>query len=267
MHLQVTHTTTYWFDEPVRFGLQQLRLTPTTDPTQTVLSWETEIIGGSKEVTFADHHNNQVDLVSFGADQPSLTITSHGVAETMDTSGVLSDRPPLMPLWFFRRDTPLTRPGVGVAELIGETAGAAPDLGLLHELSARIRDRIAYTTGATSTASNAEDAIAAGRGVCQDHTHVFLAAVRQLRFPARYVSGYLFMEDTEMQEATHAWAEVFVESLGWVGFDVSNGIAPDEKYIRVATGLDYRDAAPVRGLRYGDGLEQLTVSVHVQAQQ
>ena len=106
--------------------------------------------------------------------------------------------------------------------------------------------------------------LALGAGVCQDHAHVFISAARLLGHPARYVSGYLMMDDRTHQEATHAWAEVLIEDLGWVGFDVSNGISPDERYVRIATGLDYREAAPISGIRFGTGEERLHVSIQVQ---
>ncbi|MEL6744620.1 MAG: transglutaminase family protein, partial [Pseudomonadota bacterium] len=103
-----------------------------------------------------------------------------------------------------------------------------------------------------------------GQGVCQDHAHVFLSAARLLDVPCRYVSGYLMMDDRVLQDATHAWVEAHVPQLGWVGFDVSNRISPDERYVRVATGLDYSDAAPLKGLRLGTQPESLVVSVQVQ---
>ena len=84
--------------------------------------------------------------------------------------------------------------------------------------------------------------------------------------PARYVSGYLMLEDRIDQEATHAWAEAHVEGLGWVGFDVSNGICPDARYVRVATGRDYAEAAPVTGISWGPGESILSVSLAVEQQ-
>jgi transglutaminase-like putative cysteine protease len=84
--------------------------------------------------------------------------------------------------------------------------------------------------------------------------------------PARYVSGYLMMNDRVHQDASHAWAEAHVEGVGWVGFDVSNGISPDARYVRVATGLDYREAAPISGLRFGQGGEALSIDIQVQQQ-
>ena len=131
-------------------------------------------------------------------------------------------------------------------------------------MSAKILDAVAYQTGTSETETTAEDAMTSGNGVCQDHTHIFVSAARLLGYPARYVSGYLMMNDRVEQDATHAWAEAHVEGLGWVGFDISNQISPDERYVPMATGLDYREAAPISGMRVGGNTESMSVSVHVQ---
>ena len=122
----------------------------------------------------------------------------------------------------------------------------------------------AYTAGATHAGTTAEEALKQGSGVCQDHAHIFAAAARLLGFPARYVSGYLMMDDTIDQAASHAWAEAHVAGLGWVAFDASNGISPDERYVRLAIGRDYRDAMPVSGIRLGWAEEQLAVRITVE---
>jgi len=103
-----------------------------------------------------------------------------------------------------------------------------------------------------------------GKGVCQDHSHIFIAAARQAGLPARYVSGYLYMPDHDDQDASHGWAEAHIDGLGWVGFDVSNGISPDTNYVRIAIGRDAQDATPVTGMRMGAGGATMVVSVQVQ---
>ena len=143
------------------------------------------------------------------------------------------------------------------------SVGTDDDISRLHQLMAAIRERVAYRTGATDADTNAEEAVERGEGVCQDHAHIFISAARELGFPARYVSGYLKMAESE-QAASHAWAEAHVSQLGWVAFDVANGISPDEAYVRVATGRDYRDAMPVSGIRVGSGDEHLAVSITVE---
>src|SRR5258705_494737 len=108
------------------------------------------------------------------------------------------------------------------------------------------------------------EAFALKRGVCQDLTHIFIAAARELGFPARYVGGYFHRNDgVTRQQAGHAWAEAFIPSFGWVAFDPANGICATDAHVRVAVGLDYLGAAPVRGARYGGGAQQLTVAVVV----
>ncbi len=132
--------------------------------------------------------------------------------------------------------------------------------------SARQRGRgaLPYRGGITDTETSAGEALSGAGGVCQDHSHIFLAAARHLGIPARYVSGYLLIDGVTDQSASHAWVEAHVDGLGWVGFDVSNGISPDNRYIRVATGFDYQDAAPITGLSYGARDESMVVSLRVE---
>jgi len=131
-------------------------------------------------------------------------------------------------------------------------------------LMATVRDRIAYEVGATGAHTLAAEALAEGRGVCQDHAHVFIAAARSADVPARYVNGYLHLPAAARAEAHHAWAEAWIDDLGWVGFDPANGICPNEHYVRLACGLDAASAAPIRGSRRGGANETLDVSVEVQ---
>jgi transglutaminase-like putative cysteine protease len=116
----------------------------------------------------------------------------------------------------------------------------------------------------TQSETSAADAFRLRHGVCQDYAHILIAACRRVGVPARYVSGYLKRSDgVDAQSAGHAWFEAFIPDLGWVGFDAANGIAPTDAYVRVAIGLDYLGAAPVRGTRFGGGSETLDVSVYV----
>ena len=104
-------------------------------------------------------------------------------------------------------------------------------------------------------------------GVCQDHVHIFLSCIRQLGFPGRYVSGYLMLDDTNIQDASHAWAEVYIEHLGWVGFDISNSISPDNRYVKLAVGFDYSDVIPISGIRVGDSDEKINTKIIIETKQ
>lgn len=267
MHLKILHTTTYHFDAPASYGLQQLRLIPKSRSGQTVLRWDMQIEGGRVETEFTDHHQNHVSLVSFDASARSIVLACEGEVETADTAGVIGRHGGFAPLWFFQGATDLTRPGTRLRALVRGLREEEPDdLARLHALSARIRAAMPYEIGVTQAETTAEEALEHGCGVCQDHAHVFVAAARLLGYPARYVSGYLMMDDRVHQDASHAWAEAYVDPLGWVGFDISNGISPDPRYVRVATGRDYREAAPISGLRFGTGGEAMSIDIQVQQQ-
>jgi transglutaminase-like putative cysteine protease len=265
MRLTISHVTRYHYDTPVHYALQELRLTPKTRAGQQIIRWETSVEGGKKELEFQDHHNNLVELVSFEPGRSDIVITSEGVVETTDTAGVVEQHGGYAPLWYFKRATDLTRPGPGVRKLAKMlTTEIEDDIPRMHALSQLIAETVVYETGRTHSESTAEDVLDAGHGVCQDHAHVFLSVARLMDVPARYVSGYLMMNDRIDQDASHAWVEAHFEGLGWIGFDVSNGISPDERYVRVATGLDSREAAPISGMRFGDSAESMIVALQVQ---
>lgn len=263
MRLKITHRTEYRYDAPVRYLLQRLRLLPQSGPTQNVLSWSHKIEGAREEVRFVDHFGNDTRLLSVEGERDFITVEAAGEVVTRDTAGVYGPHQGFAPLWLFGRATPLTEAGEAIRALV-ESVGDGPDIERLHRLMGTIAERVAYTPGATTVATPAEEALALNSGVCQDHSHIFAAAARVMGFPARYVSGYLMMDTAVEQAASHAWAEAHVSGLGWVAFDVANCISPDERYVRVATGRDYRDAMPVSGIRLGQAEEQLAVTVTVE---
>lgn len=267
MRLAIRHTTRYHFAQPVAHGLQRLRLMPKETQGQSIIEWTMAYEGAREELSYDDQNHNHVTLVSVEEGAQDVVIACHGIVQTEDKAGVIGRHAGHLPLWAFLGQTDLTRPGPRIRQLIA--AAERTDEGILpalHNLSAIIRERVAYETGHTHVETTAEEAAAAACGVCQDHAQIFISAARSMEVPARYVSGYLMMDDRTEQEATHAWAEAWVQGLGWVGFDVSNGISPDPRYVRVATGRDYRDAAPITGISFGPTAEHLTVSLAVEQQ-
>lgn len=264
MQLQIRHTTTYSYNQPVDYALQKVRLRPQRVTVQDVVDWDIVIAGGQIETHYTDHYGNHVDLVNVDVGATEVTITAQGTVVTNDGSGVLGKIYGRAPLWHFQQPTEATSPGDGILKLAAGLAGATDPIAALHDLSERILEAAPYKVGATHSRTLAEEALRIGAGVCQDHAQIFIAAARAQGIPARYVSGYLMINDQIDQEATHAWAEAHIDGLGWVGFDVSNGVSPDEKYVRIAVGRDARDAAPTEGLRMGDAVEQMIVSLQVQ---
>jgi transglutaminase-like putative cysteine protease len=265
MRLKISHVTEYRYDEPAAFSLQRLRLTPRTVAGQSTLNWTLRVEGAKPEVEYDDQFGNHVNLVSLQGEQQVTRIVAEGEVETEDRNGVIGPHTGFCPLWLFLRDTPRTKPGKLIRELIKGVNGD-DDLARMHALMAAIHDQVDYRPGTSNTDTTAEQALEKKSGVCQDHAHIFVTAARALQIPARYISGYLMMEEKIEQAATHAWAEAHIPRLGWVGFDPANKICPDERYVRVATGLCYKDAAPVSGMRIGTPGEKLDVVVKVEDQ-
>lgn len=265
MQLKIRHQTRYHFGKPVPYGLQRIRLIPKENASQKILHWNTAIEGGQVEADYLDHHNNHVLLVRILEGAQEIVINCDGEVETIDNHGIIGRHGGHVPLWYFLRPTKLTEPSREIQAFARALEPAdAGALDSLHALSSKIREAVRYETGRTNAQTTADAALSAGFGVCQDHAHIFITAARVLGIPARYVSGYLMLNDRIDQEASHAWAEAHVEDLGWVGFDISNGISPDPRYVRVATGADYREAAPISGMSYGGGDQSMVVSLAVE---
>jgi transglutaminase-like putative cysteine protease len=266
MRLLIRHETRYSYDGPVTRTLQTLRLTPRSHDGQEVLRWR--VVPPAEAVLAAggeDGFGNIVDMLSLERPHDALTLLVEGEVVTRDTQGIVSGAEERFPPAFYLRPSPLVGTDAALIALAEEAAaGGREPLALAHALMLAVHGRIAFRPGLTHAATTAAEALATGVGVCQDHTHVFLACARHLGLPARYVSGYLLMADGSVEQtAGHAWAEAFIGGLGWVGFDAANGICPTEHYVRIAIGLDYHDTAPVRGLRQGGGAEALEVVVRV----
>lgn len=263
MRLKISHISEYGYSSPVQYALQRVRLLPRNGYCQTVDNWKISIEGATEEVRYRDQFENDTRLVSVSGDAHTIVVRSEGEIETLDTAGVAGPHMGYAPLWIFGSETPLTTAGDGLAKLAAKIKGST-DIERLHSVMNAVRDKVAYVVGSTDVSTSAEMAFEQGQGVCQDHTHIFATVARRLGYPARYVSGYLMMNDRIDQVASHAWAEAFVNGLGWVSFDPSNGISTDERYVRVAYGRDYRDAMPVSGITFGHVDERLDVRITVE---
>jgi transglutaminase-like putative cysteine protease len=265
MLLNIHYSTTYAYSEPARRVTQLLRITPTSFIGQSVIDWRVDVDRDAKLREGRDGYGNITHMLYVDSPIRSLAISVAGRVLTEDKAGVVQGLPHDLPPDVFLRATPLTAAGPAIADLArSHAAGTGTAISRLHNLSGRLYEQLRFDTAATAVETTAEEALAAGHGVCQDFAHILIATARAAGTPARYVSGHLFRRDgAHFQEAGHAWAEAWVEDLGWVAFDPLNGISTDDAYVRVACGLDYRDAAPIAGARSGGGGEELTVEVRV----
>lgn len=263
MQLHIQHTTRYAYSTPVDYTIQQLRLTPQDGFGQRVRNWEVRVKGNMSR--YSDAFGNASHTLVVDTPHEEISITASGDVETD------LDLPPptdMLPLAVYLRDTPLTKPDKrisGFARLFLPPSGKVNEV-VLTALMHGILDCVSYRKGSTGVHTSAAEALAAGEGVCQDHAHIFIACCRSLGVPARYVSGYLFAPDGGVMES-HAWADAWLEDTGWHSFDVSNGQRSNGIHVRLATGLDYRDACPISGIRRGGGNESMSISVQVQQSQ
>lgn len=267
MRIRIDHETRYAYDRAARFIVQVLRLTPRSTEAQQVRDWRIETDVDAHLRRSEDAFGNIVHTLYTERPTTGLMVRVTGEVSTLDTGGVLRGSPERLSPLVFLRDTPLTHADAALRSL-AEEVGEGETLERLHRLTSLIHERVAFMVGSTTADHTAADAYAQRQGVCQDHAQIFIAAARRMGIPARYVSGHLHRTDgIEDQEAAHAWAEAFVEGLGWVGFDAANGVCPTEHYVRVACGLDALGASPIRGTSYGGGRETMTVALRVRQMQ
>lgn len=273
MLLNIRHRTRYEYDPAAAQVALKLKLFPARTDAQTVRNWTVSVNGAPPHTRLVNGYGDE-EAIWIGRDGLSaVEVVATGVVETRDTIGVLGDWRMAARRAMFLRATPLTEADEDLRRLATEATAGKTGLDAAHALSAAVREAVDYRPGATTATTTATEALRAGAGVCQDHTHIFISAARTLGAPARYVVGYLFVGEGDdpalsAETETHAWAEMLIDGLGWVGFDPSNQVCPTDHYIRLAAGLDAPDAAPLRGAVVGAADETLKADVEVtQAQQ
>ena len=268
MRIRITHDTHYRYQQPPSGVIQMLRLTPRHHEGQYVVRWRIDISQDCRLDQREDALGNIVHAFTAAGPFSEIALHVEGEVETQDAAGVVRGTIERFPPGVFLRETALTEPDDAIAAFARDIAGRESDaLARLHALTVGLHREIAFDPDPTHVHTTAIEAFALRRGVCQDLTHIFIAAARCLGMPARYVSGHLKRSDEVVeQSAGHAWAEAFVPDLGWIGFDPTNGISITDAHVRVAIGFDYLGAAPVRGSHQGGGGETLEVAIRVEAQ-
>jgi transglutaminase-like putative cysteine protease len=269
MRLSIIHETKYRYTSPANYTIQYLRLSPQSTIQQKVLSWNLDLPGPARP--FLDGFGNAAHVLVIDKPHQEIRIRARGEVEVQDEPLTLPDTGPHHPELYMRfteltaQDEALVRFTQGFRQQSANNRAAA-----LESLMVAVREKVDYRPGVTHVKTSAAQAFARGAGVCQDHAHVFVSCCRQLSIPARYVSGYLATQNGsananggESEMASHAWAEAWIDGVGWQGFDVANQVRAQGRHVRVAVGLDYLDACPVRGFHRGGSGESLGVEVHV----
>jgi transglutaminase-like putative cysteine protease len=268
MRIKISHETRYHFEVSPNHLVQRLHLTPTDFASQKTLSWKITAPGIEDALCYVDGFGNSIHLIT--AHQPSQdsTILAEGEIETQDSLGVVRGLSMFTPDNVFLRQTLATMPDAAMLTAVAAISGTKDALEMGHALMTLLHEAITYEVGTSDAKTTAAESFAAGRGVCQDHAQAMVGMARSLNIPARYVTGYLVTGVGASAAAAHAWAELLVPNLGWVGFDAANDQCPTEHYVRLASGLDAGAIAPIKGSRRGDiGSEHLTVAVRAEIEQ
>ena len=269
MLIRVEHSTAYSYSEPLLSSTQYLRMTPLSGRTQTVESWKLSC-PGAVGTAWQDQYGNLCHTLTVAEPVSELEIKVYGLVRTRDTNGVVGMTPSELPSSIYLRETPHTVVSRPIQDFAARFREQRKNdlIETLHEVMLAIADAVEYRKGETHVHTIGSEALEQGAGVCQDHAHIFCAVCRALDVPARYVSGYLSHgAGHEAHASSHAWAEAFVDYLGWVGFDPTNRACATDAYIRTAVGLDYAEAGPIRGVRSSGGAETMKVRASFPSQQ
>lgn len=266
MRIRVAHETIYRYDTPATKAIQILRLFPRNHDGQYVVRWRVEVSEDCRVEPREDAFGNLTHTFTVDGPISELAVRVAGEVETHDTHGIVRGTREKFPPSLYLRQTDLTAPDDAIAAWANEIAegGKRPALDTLHAMQQSLYNSLTFDANSTITSTTAAEAFAHRNGVCQDYAHIFCSAARHIGIPARYIGGYFLRGDGVVTtEAGHAWAEAWLQDLGWIAFDPANGICTTEAHVRVAAALDYLGAAPVRGTRYGGIGEELAVKVTV----
>ena len=247
MRISLRHTITCEFEKPVSSVLRVLRVTPWAVECQHVDTWRIDVDCDCRLLRGDDCYGNLVDTVS--AEQPvkTLSIIAQGEIVTTDTAGVVRNGLKRFPPHFYLRDTDLTASDEALRAFAdASVSGKSSLLDKMHDLLVAVCNTMEVETADTAPRTAAQ-AFRAASGTARDIAHVFIACARHLGAPARFVSGALVPQESDgSTDASHAWAEAYVDRIGWIGFDPVAGLCAHEGHVRVAMAPDYFGAMPMR---------------------
>jgi transglutaminase-like putative cysteine protease len=261
MRIRIEHTTSFTYDQPISEAYTEMRLRPLDGSGQHCLSFNLTTEPHGETLKYNDRFGN--DVRHFDVIQPHQVLMVSARSEVLTPDDYLQPTETLSPLdeYDYLGESPYANPTREICEFA--SAYAVPNdpqataLALMHAVYGTIK----YEKGATDVTTTAAQALALCRGVCQDFSHILLAACRCQGIPARYVSGYLYNHGHSA--ATHAWVDVYLAGVGWRSLDCTHDKPQSAQYVRVAIGRDYADVPPTRGIFVGNAKEKMDVSVKV----
>jgi transglutaminase-like putative cysteine protease len=278
----IRHLTRFRYNESVSESIMEARMHPRSDSNQHCLSFSLSVSPRCRVFSYRDHYGNNVQHFDIPGEHDQLVIIAESLVEQQaqmempsflapDAWGALDalimegDYAEMLLPSTFAAPTPAL---IALAEKLNVVRRDDP-LMVVRELNKSIYDYFAYVPSSTRVDSPIDEAIESKQGVCQDFAHTMIALLRHVGIPARYVSGYLYRgsedRDRSTPDASHAWVEVLLPYLNWVGLDPTNDLIASNRHIRTAVGRDYADVPPTHGIFRGKSESDLYVAVHVEA--
>ncbi len=281
MRYTVRHVTRFTYETPITESVMEARMQPRSDGFQRCVHFALTTVPQARVMTYPDHEGNAVHHFDIPTRQSRLVVTAEALVEAMPRDpapeslgpGAWEEIDALATTgeWFEHlAPSSLAKPTAALTEFarelnVGRHTG--DPLGVLRQLMRDMHGRLEYNPERTRVDSPIDEALTARAGVCQDFAHIFIALARTLGIPSRYVSGYLFprtaSEVRTADHATHAWAECYLPTIGWTGFDPTNNEDAGDGHIRVAVGRDYADVPPTRGVYKGVSAVKTELAVAV----
>jgi len=270
MRLLIQHQTEYRFTEPQSRVVQLLRLTPSSHIGQNIVHWRIDVDCDARLKHSTDGFGNIVSMLYLDGKIERIGLRVTGEVLTEDRAGAVSGAIETLPSAVYTRPTDLTQVNDQLIELVERAVADATDpLGRAHALNTAVNELIDCRTERSTEVRSVREVMTDRSGCSMDMAHVLIAAARTAGFPARFVTGYIYRDEPDCahRQAPHFWAEIDIPDYGWIGFDPANDMCPSDRYVRVAKGLDFRDAAPISGARVGGGHEVLNIGVDVSLSQ
>ncbi len=267
MRLSIRHETRYFYEGTAQGATMRIRLKPVDSPVQQVVDWNISVNGEPVENYTLNSFGVPEALWRTGARISEAVVIAEGTVETSDRAGIIGFPEEAASPRIFLRQGDFTKASPALIAMAQESLTTDGPLASLHNLSRAVHERMLYRKDTTDSETTAAQAMDLGHGVCQDFAHIFISAAREMGVPTRYVAGYVYDEegdlDTEELGQSHGWAEAFVEGLGWIGFDPTRKMCVTDQYVRLSWGVDAFDAAPLRGVAALSGVIGMNVDVQV----
>lgn len=270
MILEIQHETRLAYSEPVTESITEMRMEPASDLDQSCRSFHLAVQPPTGVFRYVDGFGNRVHHFNVVSPHLEMRMLAASIVETHPRPRDLStssacypldpQQLPLDQLDFSYLRGPV-RPSAALQPIL---SSLQPQPGsslaqLILSISRYIHHHFEYARHVTLASSPIDDVLRHGKGVCQDFTHLMIAILRSFGVPARYISGYIHRPEKESQ--SHAWCEVWLPDLGWLGIDPTNDALVDEQFVKVAIGRDFTDVPPNKGIYKGKATETIFVRV------